>query len=63
MITTKREPKIADLEKEISNLEQDIRETEYITKTAVLRMIKDFKNKVITYDTGDKIEIPDFMRV
>ena len=54
--------KTADFEAEVRKLEQDINETEYITKTAVLRAVEDFKARLIRYEPIEEISIPKFLR-
>ena len=53
--------KTADFESEVRKLEQDIKETEYITKTAILRLVEAFKERLISYEPIEEIKIPDFM--
>lgn len=53
--------KTADFESEVRKLEQDIKETEYITKTAILRLVEGFKERLISYEPSEEIRIPDFM--
>ena len=55
--------KTADFEASVKKLEQDINETEYITKTAILRLVEAFKKSLVRYETRDEIEIPKFMEV
>jgi predicted RND superfamily exporter protein len=55
--------KTADFEAEVRKLEQDIKETEYITKTAILRLVEAFKERLISYEPIEDIKIPDFMEV
>lgn len=55
--------KTADFEAEVRKLEQDIKETEYITKTAILRLVELFKERLISYEPSEEIKIPDFMEV
>ena len=65
MATYKRNEtiKTADFIKLFGALEEDIKETKYITKTAILRLLEDFKGKVITYEPREEIEIYKFMEV
>lgn len=65
MATYKRNEtiKTADFIKLFGALEEDIKETKYITKTAILRLLDDFKGKVITYEPREEIEIYKFMEV
>ena len=53
--------KTADFEAEVRKLEQDIKETEYITKTAILSLLDGFKTRLISYEPIEEIKIPDFM--
>ena len=62
MNATKTKPKIVDLEKNITALEEEVRNMEHITKTAVLSLIKDFRGKVIKYVPDEEIEVYEFMR-
>ena len=55
--------KTADLEAAINQLEKDIRETDYPTKTAFLSLLKGFRNGLITYDPREEIEIPMYLEV
>lgn len=65
MATYKRNEtiKTADFIKLFGDLEEDIKETKYITKTAILRLLEDFKGKVVTYEPREEIEIYKFMEV
>lgn len=64
MVTEKNKIiKTADFEAEVRKLEQDINETEYITKTAVLRLVEAFKKALVGYEPREEIEIPKFMEV
>lgn len=53
--------KTADFEAEVKKLEQDITETQYVTKTAILRLVEAFKKSLVGYEPKKEIEIPDFM--
>lgn len=53
--------KTADFEAEVRKLEQDITETQYVTKTAILRLVEDFKTRLIRYEPIEEIVIPKFM--
>lgn len=55
--------KTADFETKIAELTNDIYNTKYITKTAILALLKDFKNKVVTYEPREEIEVYKFMEV
>ena len=54
--------KTADFEAEVRKLEQEVMETEHITKTAVLRAVEDFKARLIRYEPIEEIVIPKFLR-
>lgn len=51
----------ADFESAVRKLEKDIRETEHLTKTAVLRGIDELKASLIKYDGEDRFNIPSFL--
>ena len=53
--------KTADFEAEMRKLEQDIKETNRITKTEILRLVEAFKERLISYEPSEEIKIPDFM--
>jgi hypothetical protein len=53
--------KTADFESELRKLEQDIKETNHITKTAILSLLGTFKDRLISYEPIEEIKIPDFM--
>jgi hypothetical protein len=55
--------KTADFEAECRKLEQDIKGMEYVTKTAFLSLLDEFKDRLITYETNDGITIPKFLEV
>lgn len=55
--------KTADFESKFAELTNDIHNTKYITKTAILALLKDFKNQVVTYEPREEIEIYKFMEV
>lgn len=55
--------KTADFESEVRKLEQEIKDTNYITKTAVLHLIDNFKAKLIVYEPSEEISIPKFLEV
>ena len=55
--------KTADFESEVRKLEQDIKEAEHISKTAFLSLLGAFKERLISYEPSEEIEIPDFMEV
>ena len=55
--------KTADFEAEMRKLEQDIKETNYISKTAILSLLGAFKERLISYEPSEEIRIPDFMEV
>ena len=62
MNATKTKPKIVDLERNITALEEEVRNMEYVTKTAVLSLIKDFRGRVIKYVPNEELEVYEFMR-
>lgn len=62
MIQGKTKPKINDLERKITALEEEVRNMNYITKTAVLSLIKQFREQVIIYEPAEEIEIYEFMK-
>jgi hypothetical protein len=51
-----------DFESAVRELERDIRETEHLTKTYVLKRIDDLKNTIVTYGTPDPFVIPTFLK-
>lgn len=55
--------KTADFESEVRKLEQDIQETQFITKTGILRLVEAFKKSLVGYEPKEEIEIPKFMEV
>ena len=64
MVTEKNQTiKTADFESEVRKLEQDIKEMEYPTKSATLRLVEAFKKALVGYDQREEIEIPKFMEV
>ena len=64
MITEKNKYiKTADFEAKYSELINDIHNTKYITKSAILGLLKDFKNKCITYEPREELEIPQFLEM
>lgn len=64
MVTEKNKIiKTADFEAEIKKLEQDIKEMEYPTKSATLRLVEAFKKSLVGYEPREEIEIPRFMEV
>lgn len=54
--------KTADFEAEVRKLEQDINDTKYITKTAVLRAVEEFRTRLIRYEPIEEISIPKFLK-
>lgn len=58
-----KEIKTADLEKNINELIKNINELEHTPKTAILRLINEFKGKVISYEPREEIEIYKFMEI
>lgn len=64
MVTVKSKTiKTVDFEAEVRKLEQEIRDTQYMTKTAMLSLVNDFKAKLITYEPSEEISIPKFLEV
>lgn len=55
--------KTADLKKQIDLLIEDIEEMQHTPKTAILRLLDEFKGKVITYEPREEIEVYKFMEV
>ena len=55
--------KTADFESKFGELINDIQGTKYITKTAILSLINDFRNKLITYEPREELEVYKFMEV
>ena len=53
--------KTADFEAEMRKLEQDIKETNHITKTEILRLVEALKERLISYEPSEEIKIPDFL--
>ena len=54
--------KTADFEAEIRKFEQDIKETEHMTKTGILRLVEGLKQRLITFEPSEEINIPDFLK-
>lgn len=55
--------KTADFESKFARLINDINETKYPTKSAILSLLKGFRNELITYEPRQEIEIPMFLEV
>lgn len=55
--------KTADFETKFARLINDINETKYPTKSAILSLLKGFRNELITYEPRQEIEIPMFLEV
>ena len=55
--------KTADFEAAYSQLIKDITELERTPKTAILGLVKGFRNKCISYTPREEIEIPLFLEV
>lgn len=55
--------KTADFESEYRQLIKNIEELERTPKTAILRLLNEFKGKVISYEPREEIEIYKFMEV
>lgn len=54
--------KTADFEAEVRKLEQGIMDIEHVTKTAVLREVKEFKERLVRYEPVEDIVIPKFLK-
>lgn len=52
----------ADFESAVREFEKDIRESEHITKTYVLKRIEDLKGVLVSYGETDPFEIPTFLK-
>lgn len=52
----------ADFESVMREFEKDIRESEHITKTYVLKKINDIKGSLVTYGEAEPFTIPSFLR-
>ena len=64
MIQTKRPTiKTADFESKYNELIKNINDLERTPKTAILRLLEEFKGKVISYEPREEIEIYKFMEV
>lgn len=50
-----------DFESVMRDFEKDIRESEHITKTYVLKKINDIKGSLITYGETEPFTIPSFL--
>lgn len=55
--------KTPDFEKYIGELIKDINEMEHTPKTAILRLINEFKGKCVRYEPREEIEVYKFMEV
>lgn len=55
--------KTADFESRYNELIKDINEMEHTPKTAILRLLNEFKGKVISYEPREEIEVYKFMEV
>ena len=55
--------KTADFEAEYNKLINDINELEHTPKTAILSLLKGFRNKCISYEPREEIQIPHFLEV
>lgn len=51
----------ADFESVMRDFETDIRESDHITKTYVLKKINDIKGSLITYGETEPFTIPSFL--
>lgn len=64
MIQTKRPTiKTADFESKYNELIKNINDLERTPKTAILRLLEEFKGKVVSYEPREEIEIYKFMEV
>lgn len=61
----KKQPtiKTADFEAKTEQLIKEIDSTRYITKTAVLALIRAYKAELVRYEPREEIAIPYFMEV
>ena len=55
--------KTADLEARLKELYKEIEEMNYTPKTAIFKLLDEFKGKVVTYEPREEIEIYKFMEV
>lgn len=55
--------KTADFESKYNELIKNINDLERTPKTAILRLLEEFKGKVISYEPREEIEIYKFMEV
>ena len=55
--------KTADFEARTEKLIKEVEETEYITKTAILSLIRAFKSDLVKYGPREEIAIPSFLEV
>lgn len=51
----------ADFESVMRDFEKDIRESDHITKTYVLKKINDIKGSLVTYGETEPFIIPSFL--
>lgn len=64
MIQTKQSTiKTADFESKYNELIKNINDLERTPKTAIIRLLEEFKGKVISYEPREEIEIYKFMEV
>ena len=55
--------KTPDFEKHFNELIKDINEMNHTPKTAILRLLNEFKGKVVKYEPREEIEVYKFMEV
>lgn len=55
--------KTADFESKYNELIKNINDLERTPKTAIIRLLEEFKGKVISYEPREEIEIYKFMEV
>lgn len=55
--------KTADFKEHLRALKKEIEEMNHTPKTAILRLLDEFKGKVITYEPREEIEVYKFMEV
>lgn len=51
----------ADFESAVRELEKDIKETDHLTKTYVLKRIDDLKGTLVSYGETEPFVIPSFL--
>lgn len=63
VIQKQRTIKTADFEAKTNALIKEIEETKYITKTAVLALIRAYKEDIIKYGPAEEFTIPKYLEV